>query len=220
MVPVSSPPAPPERRAGAPLVLGARALAAAADLPLTVRVDRRDRRVTVLDRGERFSYSLGARGAAGFGWTERARDAGGLPLSTPVGAFEVMAVVDAAGWAEGVALLTEAALPSVANRESRRSLRRQVARGRKLEVVSVRAFQVALVRRVIAGEDLSGMCQRGGFMSATTGRADTTWFKRRIGLEPNVCSRTGKRRFARVVAYDLAVRYAAALELDPHELGI
>ena len=92
-------------------------------------------------------------------------------------------------------------------------------RGRELQRVSVRPFQLRLLERLVAGHQIAAMCERGGFMGAD-GRPETSWFLRRIGLDASVCSRTGQRRWARTLRYELGPRYARALEADPHELGI
>ena len=158
-------------------------------------------------------------------------------VSTP----EVMAVVSEAGYEDDVAALVndlaervlrpvQAAVlaleladgaggpPRLSPKQGVRLLA-EVRRGYGLERVSARPAQRVLLERLRHGLTLSAVCERGGFLTAR-GKPETTWLLRRVGLEPSVCSKTKKRRFARTLSYEHAVALAQVLEADPHELGV
>ncbi len=186
--------------------------------PFEVAVDSDYAVVSVSDRGAEIRYELGARGVrGGAGWSEHSHVHGDM-FELRASAAEVMAVVREAERDEQVAQLTLAAAERCRPHVGRR-LVDEVRRGRELERVSVRPFQLLVLERLVAGEPISVMCERGRFLLAD-GRPDTSWFLRRIGLSVSVCSRTGRRRWARTLRYELGARYAVALEADPHELGI
>ncbi|MGH2802870.1 MAG: hypothetical protein ACRDL4_07475 [Thermoleophilaceae bacterium] len=46
-----------------------------------------------------------------------------------------------------------------------------------------------------------------------------SWVERRVGLRPEVCSRTGRRVTRRVIGCELFVRLVWALGRDPVDLG-
>ena len=166
--------------------------------------------------------------------------AGFCATVTAVSTPEVMAVVSEAGYEDAVATLVNdlaervlrpvqaAALaleladggepPQLSPKQGVRLLA-EVRRGYGLERVSVRPAQRLLLERLRRGVMLSTICQRGGFLTAR-GKPETTWLLRRVGLEPSVCSKTKKRRFARTLSYEHAVALAQVLEADPHELGV
>jgi hypothetical protein len=209
-----------------PSTLPVDALLAALAVAPTLLVDPVCRRVLVADGRGRSEYELAqAGGWATLAWRERQAPIGRPPVVTRSRADEVMAVArDLDREGEVIALTLAAAAQAraaggPAGLDAAGRLEAEVRRGRDLHRVSVRAFQLALLERLQAGEPLSALCERGGFLDAS-GRADTSWLLRRLGLKELVCSRSGKVRWARTLRYDVAVRVARALDADPVELGV
>lgn len=184
------------------------------------------RRVLVADGRGRSEYELARPGGWGtLGWRERQVPLQGPAALTRSRSEEVIAVArDLDRDGEVIALTLAAAAEARADGsplalEAAGRLEAEVRRGRDLSRLSVRAFRLALLERLAAGEPLSVMCERGGFLDAS-GRADTSWLLRRLGLKELVCSRSGKVRWARTLRYDVAVRVAQAVDADPFELGV
>lgn len=143
-----------------------------------------------------------------------------------VTAAEVMEVVRDADCHEHAAALTgalalwfEQAAEEEAARRIAARLRAEVAAGDARERLSVRPLQALILERLVAGETLVDMCERGGFMLAG-GRADTSWIQRRAGLAPTRCSRTGKVRVAKTASYQVFCQIVRALDAEPHEFGV
>jgi len=202
------------------------ALLAELAAPPVLLVEPTARRVLMADGRGRSEYELARPGGWGtLGWRERQVPLHGPPTVTRSRAEEVMAVARELDRDGEVVALTLAAASEARQEgstpplEAADRLEAEVRRGRDLARVSVRAFQLALLERLAAGEALSAMCERGGFLDAS-GRADTSWLLRRLGLKELVCSRSGKVRWARTLRYDVAVRVARAVDLDPVELGV
>jgi hypothetical protein len=202
------------------------ALLAALAAPPTLLVDPAGRRVLVADGRGRSESELARPGGWGtLAWRERQFGDGRRPVLTRSRADDVIAVARDLDRGDEVVALTLAAAAQAradgapAALEAAGRLEGEVRRGRDLHRVSVRAFQLALLERLRAGEPLSAMCERGGFLDAS-GRADTSWLLRRLGLKELVCSRTGRARWARTLRYDVAVRVVDALDADPFELGV
>ncbi len=198
--------------------------------PLDIQVDEAEGRVLVRDRGETFGYELWFRSRRGDlggpGWMELAFDLEtGEPIQTAVPTCEVMAVARETGCHERVAGLTESLAAwfeapghPAADRIARR-LRAEVRTGQERERLSVRPVQARLLERMVAGESVSIMCERGGFVDAH-GRGDTSWLMRRAGLTRVRCSRTGKVRVARTASYQVFCQLVAAADASPHEFEV
>ena len=233
---------PPTGLAGAPATIASAPVGdflAGFEEDFRIELDRQRRTLAVSDRGTLIRYELGRRGPGrgSFGWSERVIQRAlpyeplGAELVRSVPTAEVMAVAADREREAEVAELTLSAAEALCQRrraprgrsgaeaELAARLRQEVRNGHGLERVSVRPIQRRLLERMAAGEPVSEMCERGGFRMATA-TAATSWFLRRAGLQVEVCSRTAKRRYARTMAYDLAVRYAVALEADPYEPGV
>jgi hypothetical protein len=212
----------PDRRSPLPVD----ALLAELAVPPVLLVEPVAGRVLLADGRGRSEYEL-ARPAGwdSLAWRERQAPTGHRSVLTRSRADEVIAVardLDREGEVIALTLAATAharAAGGTAALIAAGRLEAEVRRGRDLHRVSVRAFQLALLERLQAGEPLSAMCERGGFLDAS-GRADTSWLLRRLGLKELVCSRSGKVRWARTLRYDVAVRVARALDLDPVDLGV
>jgi hypothetical protein len=76
-----------------------------------------------------------------------------------------------------------------------------------------------MLERIEAGETLVTMCERAGFVDRD-GRIDTTWLRRRAGLLPDRCSRSGKVRRARTASYEVFLRLVRAVDGTPEEFGV
>jgi hypothetical protein len=100
-----------------------------------------------------------------------------------------------------------------------RRLLDEVRSGFELERVSLRALQARMLERIEAGETLVTMCERAGFVDRD-GRIDTTWLRRRAGLLPDRCSRSGKVRRARTASYEVFLRLVRAVDGTPEEFGV
>ena len=205
--------------------------------PPEIEVDFDRGRVTVADRGEVVVYELrlghGVGRVALCSWEERIRATDGALVVTCVTAAEVMAVLRDIGREDDAARMTLAAArwfeagvgvtdEKTANERLSaiaRRLRRQVREGHGLARLSLRPLQALILERLVAGETLSDMCERGGFVGRR-GKFDTSWFQRRAGLLPDRCSKTGKLRFARTANYAVFCRLVRAAGAEPHELGV
>lgn len=198
--------------------------------PLAVKVDSDEGRIEVSDRDQRFAYELHFRDlrgrCGGPGWVELTRGPDGALTVFSVTAAEVMEVVRDADCHEHAAALTgalalffEQAPEDEAARRIAARLRAEVAAGHARERLSVRPLQALILERLVAGETLVDMCERGGFMLAG-GSADTSWIQRRAGLAPTHCSRTGKRRLAKTASYQVFCQIVRALDAEPHEFGV
>jgi hypothetical protein len=196
---------------------------------LQVLVDQDAGRVLVRDRGELVGYELRMRErfgrAWGLGWVELVLDEEGAVLETGVSVAEVMAVAADADRDREVAELSRWAARElietgdpVADRMGRRLLD-EVRSGFELERVSLRALQARMLERIEAGETLVTMCERAGFVDRD-GRIDTTWLRRRAGLLPDRCSRSGKVRRARTASYEVFLRLVRAVDGTPEEFGV
>jgi hypothetical protein len=197
--------------------------------PLTVEVERAAGRVTLRDRDQLVHYELSFRAgtgrAGGPGWTERALCPGRPPASFAVTTAEVMALLRDTGREHEAAAMT-CALASWFERERDEACRRTAARlraevavGERRERVALNALQGRIVARLVAGESLSELCERGGFRMSD-GNPDTSWLQRRAGLLPERCSKTGKRRLARTASYQVFCQLVRAVGADPHEFGV
>jgi hypothetical protein len=186
-------------------------------------------RVLVRDAGETFGYELRFREKrgkdGGVGWSELAFDPDGRVVETSVRTAEVMALAREAGVAEQVAGMTEWAAgwfdqadDYFARRLARR-LRAEVEAGRARERIAVRRVRTLILERLVRGEPLVVMCERGTFVYRD-GRPDTSWLLRRAGLRPERCSKTGKIRTARTASYDVFCQLVAAVDRSPHEFGV
>lgn len=196
--------------------------------PLAVVVDEGAGRIEVSDRDQRFAFELHFRDGRGRfggpGWLELSHGPDGVMTVFAVSAAEVMAVARDAGLEADAAALTcalalwfeRAGDPSCDRLAGR--LRAEVAAGHARERISVRGLQVMMIERLVAGETLLDMCERGGFMLAT-GAHDTSWLQRRAGLAPVRCSRTGKVRVARTASYPVFCQLLRAIDVEPHEFG-
>lgn len=189
------------------------------------RLDRERRVLAVRDRQRRTVYVLGAKPDGGFGWMAAYEEPGGWVFQTwALSAAEPMAMVRDLGGEQAVAELTlgfAAGLEGerAATPKTLRRLRREVAAGHDQQVMAVRAIQAAVLRcQVEQGLTISALCHRSGFIGAD-GRADVSWLERRAGLKPEVCSRTGRRRHRRVVAYRVFVRLVEAVGGAPVDFG-
>lgn len=198
--------------------------------PPDITVDFETGRVRVEDCGEVIVYELrmgvGRGRHARCSWEEQVRDAQGRIVRTGVTTAEVMAVLRDVGREQDAVRMTLATAAffeqaegcSQAQRIARR-LRAEVRDGHNLRRVSLRPLQGLILERLVAGESLSDMCERGGFIGRR-GKLDTSWFQRRAGLLPDRCSKTGKLRFARTANYDVFCRLVRAAGAEPHELGV
>jgi hypothetical protein len=198
--------------------------------PFSVGVDTSELRVLVRDAGETLGYELRFRTGrgkdGGVGWSELSFDpSDGHVLETSVRTAEVMALAREAGLEERPARMTEwvagwfeRADCAPARRLADR-LRSEVAAGRRGERIAVRRVQAAILERLVEGEELVVMAERGGFVYRD-GRPDTSWLTRRAGLVPTVCSKTGKRRRARTASYEVFCQLVAAVDRSPHEFGV
>lgn len=198
--------------------------------PPDITVDFDAGRVTLDDRDETVTYELrmgfGRGRAARCSWVEQVRDAAGELVQTAVTTAEVMAVLrdvgrelDAVRMTLATAAFFERADDCKEARRIARRLRSEVRDGHNLRRVSLRPLQALILERLVAGETLSDMCARGGFVGKG-GKLDTSWFQRRAGLLPDRCSRTGKLRFARTANYAVFCRLVRAAGAEPHELGV
>jgi hypothetical protein len=220
------------RARSAPERVGGGALAGALpplDDTFELRVDAAAGRVLVRDAGEVFGYELRFREKrgkdGGVGWSEFSFDCECALVEISVRTAEVMAVAREAGVAEQVADLTE----SVASwfeqaddffaRRLARRLRAEVEAGRARERIALRRVRAAILGRLVRGEPLVVMCERGGF-TYRDGRPDTSWLLRRAGLRAERCSKTGKVRMARTASYDVFCQLVAAVDRSPHEFGV
>jgi hypothetical protein len=199
------------------------------DEPFELRVDPAAGRVLVRDAGETFGYELRFREKrgkdGGVGWSELSFDCEGALVEISVRTAEVMAVAREAAVAEQVADLTESvaswfeqAEDFFARRLARR-LRAEVEAGRARERIALRRVRAAILRRLVQGEPLVVMCERGGF-TYRDGRPDTSWLLRRAGLRAERCSKTGKVRTARTASYEVFCQLVAAVDRSPHEFGV
>ncbi len=191
------------------------------------RLDEERRVLAVRDRQLRTLYVLGPKPrGGGFGWMAAYEEAHGwvwqlwkLPASEP------MAVVRELGAEEAVAELVLAVAATLDGGRARERaaagrLRAEVAGGRDMELMAVRKLQAAVLRcQVEWGMTISDLCNRGGFLSRS-GDPDVSWLERRAGLKPELCSRTGRRRHRRVVAYETYVRLVEAVGGDPVDFGV
>ena len=198
--------------------------------PPDVRVDFEGGRVVVEDCGEVVTYVLsmgyGRGRAARCGWTELLRDRDGEPVETGVTTAEVMAVLRDVGREQDAVRMTLATAAFFEQAEGcwqaqkiADRLRKEVRDGHNLRRVSLRPLQALILERLVAGETLSDMCARGGFVGKR-GKLDTSWFQRRAGLLPDRCSKTGKLRHARTANYAVFCRLVRAAGAEPHELGV
>ncbi len=197
--------------------------------PLAVQVDARAGRIEVADRDRRFAYELHFRDlrgrCGGPGWLELTPEPDGGLTTFAVTASEVMEVLRDADRHEQAAALTCALAlwferaDDEAARQIGARLRAEVAAGHARERISVRALQARMVERLVAGETLVDMCERGGFM-LSGGSADTSWIQRRAGLASTRCSRTGKVRVAKTASYHVFCQIVRALDAEPHEFGV
>jgi hypothetical protein len=219
--------------ASAPERAGGSALAGALpplDDCFSVHVDQGELRLLVRDAGETFGYELRFRQGrgkdGGVGWSELSFDPrDGHVVETSVRASEVMALAREAGLAEHPARMTERVagwFEQADCHQARRlaaRLRAEVAAGRRGERIAVRRVRAALIERLVAGEELVVMAERGGF-TYRDGRPDTSWLMRRAGLAPMRCSKTGKLRPARTASYEVFCQLMAAVDRSPHEFGV
>jgi hypothetical protein len=200
------------------------------DRPFEVQVDPAELRVLVQDAGDTFGYELRFRTGrgkdGGVGWSELAFDpCDGHVLETSVRTAEVMALAREAGLSEHPARMTEwvagwfEQAPCAPALRLARRLRAEVAAGRRRDRIAVRRVQAVILQRLVEGEELVVMAERGGFVYRD-GRPDTSWLTRRAGLAPTVCSKTGKRRRARTASYDVFCQLVAAVDRSPHEFGV
>ena len=199
--------------------------------PPEISVDFERGMVRLEDCGEVVVYVLsmgyGRGRAARCGWTEILIDADGHRVETGVTTAEVMAVLRDVGREQDavrMTLATAAFFEQVADecwkaRRIAERLRQEVRDGHNLRRVSLRPLQALVLERLVSGETLSDMCERGGFVGKG-GKLDTSWFQRRAGLLPDRCSKTGKLRFARTANYPVFCRLVRAAGAEPHELGI
>ena len=195
-----------------------------------IRVLEPDARIELEDRAERWAYELQFRGertgrGGGVGWMEFQTQPDGRVVSFAVSTAEVMAVCDDGGRLEEVAAITralalwfEAPADRAANFWAAR-LRDSVEAGYQRQRHSVRALQARILERLVAGETLTDMCERAGFVSER-GRPDTTWIQRRAGLVPIRCNKTGKVRRVRTANAATFARLVRAVDADPHEFGV
>ena len=194
-----------------------------------ITVDFDTGRVHVADRSETLTYELrmgSGRGRVGrCSWIERRSGSDGEPVETGVTTAEVMAVLRDVGREEDAARMTLATAAFFERadcwegRQIAERLRAEVADGRNLRRVSLRPVQALILERLVAGDSLTDMCGRGGFVQEG-GKPDTSWFQRRAGLLPERCSRTGKLRTARTASYAVFCRLARAAGAEPHRLGV
>lgn len=98
-------------------------------------------------------------------------------------------------------------------------LRAEVDDGRNLKRVGTRRLQAALLERIVRGDSIAVMCERGGFMTRA-GTPDTSWIQRRAGLAPTRVDKHGKDRLARTAAYEHYVKLVRAIGGEFHEWGI
>jgi hypothetical protein len=220
------------RARSAPERVGGGALARALpplDEPFELRLDAEAGRVLVRDAGETLGYELRFREKrgkdGGVGWSELSFDPDGRVVEISVRTAEVMAMAREAGAAEQVAGITE----SVADwferaddyftRRLASRLRAEVEAGRARERIALRRVRAVILDRLVRGEPLVVMCERGGF-TYRDGRPDTSWLLRRAGLRPERCSKTGKVRTARTASYEVFCQLVAAVDRSPHEFGV
>lgn len=216
----------PRRVGGSPLAGGLPPL----DDCFSVQVDPAELRVLVRDAGETFGYELRFRSGrgkdGGVGWSELSFDPrDGRVVESSVRTSEVMALAREAGLAEHPARMTEwvagwfeQADCHRARRLARR-LRAEVAAGRQGERIAVRRVRAVILERLVAGEELVVMAERGGF-TYRDGRPDTSWLLRRAGLARTCCSKTGKLRTARSASYEVFCQLVGAVDRSPHEFGV
>jgi hypothetical protein len=195
-----------------------------------VQLDQGELRVLIRDAGETFGYELRFRSGrgkdGGVGWSELSFDPrDGHVVETSVRTSEVMALAREAGLAEHPARMTEwvagwfeQADCHQARRLAHR-LRAEVAAGRQGERIALRRVRAVILERLVAGEELVVMAERGGF-TYRDGRPDTSWLLRRAGLARSCCSKTGKVRTARSASYEVFCQLVAAVDRSPHEFGV
>jgi hypothetical protein len=194
-----------------------------------LRLDADAGRVLVRDAGETFGYELRFREKrgkdGGVGWAELTFDTDRALVEISVRTAEVMALAREAGVAEQVAGMTEwvagyfeQADDYFARRLARR-LRAEVEAGRARERIALRRVRALILDRLVRGESLVAMCERGGF-TYRDGRPDTSWLLRRAGLRAERCSKTGKVRTARTASYEVFCQLVAAVDRSPHEFGV
>jgi hypothetical protein len=199
------------------------------DEPFELRLDQAAGRVLVRDAGETFGYELRFREKrgkdGGVGWSEFSFNSDCALVEISVRTAEVMALAREAGVAEQVADVTESvagwfelADDFFARRLARR-LRAEVEAGRARERIALRRVRALLVERLVNGEPLVVMCERGGFVYRD-GRPDTSWLLRRAGLRAERCSKTGKVRTARTASYEVFCQLVAAVDRSPHEFAV
>jgi hypothetical protein len=216
----------------APERVGGGALAGALpplDEPFELHLDPAAGRVLVRDAGETFGYELRFREKrgkdGGVGWSELSFDPDGRVVEVSVRTAEVMALAREAGAAEQVAAVTESVAAWFAQtddyftRRLTRRLRAEVEAGRARERIALRRVRAVILERLVKGEPLVVMCERGGFIYRD-GRPDTSWLLRRGGLRAERCSKTGKVRTARTASYDVFCQLVAAVDHGPHEFGV
>jgi hypothetical protein len=199
------------------------------DEPFELRLDQAAGRVLVRDAGETFGYELRFREKrgkdGGVGWSEFSFNSDCALVEISVRTAEVMALAREAGVAEQVADVTESvagwfelADDFFARRLARR-LRAEIEAGRARERIALRRVRALLVERLVNGEPLVVMCERGGFVYRD-GRPDTSWLLRRAGLRAERCSKTGKVRTARTASYEVFCQLVAAVDRSPHEFAV
>jgi hypothetical protein len=199
------------------------------DEPFELRLDPVAGRVLVRDAGVTFGYELRFREKrgkdGGVGWSELAFDPDGRVVEISVRTAEVMALAREAGAAEQVASITNSVAAwfeqadDYFTRRLAARLRAEVEAGRARERIVVRRVRTAIIERLVHGEPLVVMCERGGF-TYRDGRPDTSWLLRRAGLRAERCSKTGKVRTARTASYDVFCQLVAAVDGSPHEFGV
>ena len=201
--------------------------------PPEIDVDLDAGRITVAGWYETFRYELrflerAEKQPSGCRWVERSPDPDGKQVEWEVSAAVVMAVLREAGREQDAARMTLSTAKWLESsgyhvgRDMGRRLRDEVESGRNMERLSLWPIQALLAERLAAGEALTDICHRGGFMQQRREgpKPDHSQLARRAGLRFEACSKTGKRRRARTARYDMFVRLLAALGVAPHEAGV
>jgi hypothetical protein len=220
------------RALSAPERVGGGALAGALpplDDTFELRLDPSAGRVVVRDAGETFGYGLRFREKrgkdGGVGWSELSFDRERALVEISVRTAEVMALAREAGAAEQVAGMTESVAEFFGRADdyfARRlaaRLRAEVEAGRARERIALRRVRAVILERLVKGEPLVVMCERGGF-TYRDGRPYTSWLLRRAGLRAERCSKTGKVRIARTASYGVFCQLVGAVDRSPHEFGV
>jgi hypothetical protein len=199
------------------------------DGPFELRIDQSSGRVLVRDAGETFGYELRFREKrgkdGGVGWSELSFDPDGALVEISVRTADVMALAREAWAAEQVAGITDSVAAwferadDYFTRRLAQRLRAEVDAGRARERIALRRVRAAILERLVRGEPLVVMCERGGF-TYRDGRPDTSWLLRRAGLRAERCSKTGKVRTARTASYDVFCQLVAAVDRSPYEFGV